>query len=354
MNIKDEIFIFSMRKVSLIILLLLIIYKIPAATAAQNLSIQLTPETQYGQVWAYETYLVNISIQYLNLSSIDFTEFTETPSEILLDGSINWRGKGGYDFGEGTTGYNYNLDAVSVTETITLDGGSAFFNLTLEKDAYEYGMLPFETVEIKLSFDAYVVLSDDSLGPKITSTDRTFTLVDEMKVSYLEGKYLNMQDEINIVLEGSGLNSFNRARYQQILDDMNNSLAIGNYVKALDVWDDYNDDDREDMINGLIRASNIQYSELSTEIEELRSIEGQLEEIQTALSLLHIEYNQLESTYNTLSSTYLKVNAELDVAQRNFSTAITAVFLTAIVFYFLGRRGIKREEAERIVEPDIY
>ena len=100
MNIKDERFISSMRKVSSIILLLIIIsYTIPAATAVPNLSIQLTPETQYGQVWAYETYLVNISIQDLNLSSIDFSEYTGTPSEILLDGSINWRGKGGYDLG---------------------------------------------------------------------------------------------------------------------------------------------------------------------------------------------------------------------------------------------------------------
>jgi len=347
-------FISAMRIILPIIILALFCFAIPPVVAESNLSIELDPEAQYGQVWAYETYLVNVSIQELNLSSIDFSEFTGNPSSIFIEGEIKWRGKGGYDFGEGTTGYNLNLDEVSVSDTVSLDGGSTFFNLTLEKDAYDYGRLPFETIEIIFTFDVYVEMSDESIGPKIASTSNSFVLVDEMKVSYLEGKYLNMQDEINTAVEGSGLRSFNRARFQKILDDMNASLVIGNYVEALDIWDDYDEDDRADMINALIRASSIQYAELSTELEELQAFEGQLQEAQTDLAILELEYNQLESTYNTLSNTYLKVNTELDVAQRNLSTAITAVFLTAIVFYFLGRRGIRREEAESIVEPDIY
>ena len=345
-----RLFISAMRKLSPLILLAIICLTIPVINAEPNLSIELEPEPQYGQLWAYETYLVNMSVQDLNLSGIDFSGFSGTPSGIFFDGEIKWRGKGGYDFGEGTTGYSINLDKISVSETVSLDANSAFFNLTLTKDTYEYGRLPFETIEIVFGFDAYVIMSDDTTGPKIASKSRTLILVDEMKTSYLEGKYLNMQDEVNRVVNASGLEAFNRARFKQILDDMNSSLAQGNYVKALDVWDDFDEDDRVDMINALIRASNIQY----TELESLHLVEDELQNAETQLAIAQLEYTQLENTYNALSSTYRKVNSDLEISRRNFSTVITAVFLTAIVFYFLGRRGIRREEAERLDEPDIY
>jgi hypothetical protein len=180
------------------------------------------------------------------------------------------------------------------------------------------------------------------------------TLVDEMKASYLEGKYLNMQDELNSVVVALGLEGFNREKYLGILEDMNNSLTLGNYVGALDIWDDYDEDDRVDMIKGLVRASSLQFTELTRlQIIEIQ-LEDQLLEIEDRLTITQLEYTQLENTYNALSSTYRKVNSDLEISRRNFSTAITAVFLTAILFYFLGRRGIRREEAERLDEPDIY
>ena len=349
-----RLFISAMRKLSPLILLAVICLTIPVINAEPSLSIELEPEPQFGQLWAYETYLVNMSVQDMNLSSIDISGFSGTPSGILFDGEIKWRGKGGYDFGEGTTGYSLNLDKISVSETVSLDANSAFFNLTLSKDAYDYGRLPFETIEIVFGFDAYVIMSDDTTGPKIASKSRTLTLVDEMKASYLEGKYLNMQDELNSVVVALGLEGFNREKYLGILEDMNNSLTLGNYVGALDIWDDYDEDDRVDMIKGLVRASSLQFTELTRLQIIVIQLEDQLLEIEDRLTITQLEYTQLENTYNALSSTYRKVNSDLEISRRNFSTAITAVFLTAILFYFLGRRGIRREEAERPDEPDIY
>jgi len=46
-------------------------------------------------------------------------------------------------------------------------------------------------------------------------------MIDDTKVRYLEGKYMEMQDEINTVINSSGLESFNRERYQSILVTMN-------------------------------------------------------------------------------------------------------------------------------------
>lgn len=335
-----------MKRAVPIIIFTLVSLLVPVAYAEPQLSITFSPETQYGQVWAYETYQVNVSLQGLNFSQIDLSGYALDPSGLYFVGEVKWRGKGGYDFGGATLGYNRDLRQINIDQEVLLDE-SFIFNLMLEKDAYEFGMLPFETIEVTFGFDVYLVMSDDSLGPRIASKSSTFTLVDEMKVSYLEGKYIDMQDEINAAINASGLTTFNRQRYQGILDEMNNSLVMGNYVNALDIWDDYDEDDRIDLILGLIRASEVQYEELSRvqELEDqIEALEDQMAEAETQIQILELEYEQLDNTYNTLSNTYRKVNAELDLAKRNVTTAITAVFLTAIVFFFLGRRDRKREE----------
>jgi len=330
----------TMKKLIPLALLTVIALMAPTAYAETSLTIQLTPEPEYSQLWAYETYIVNISLTDFNLSSIDVSEYSGNPSSILFEGQIFWKGKGGYDFGTATTGYNYNLDEIEVDLSALLDEKKVSFNLTLEKDSFEYGMKPFESVVITLRFDTYLVMSDDSIGPKITSETRTYQMIDDTKVRYLEGKYMEMQDEINTVINSSGLESFNRERYQSILVTMNTSLINGDYVGALDIWDDYNEDDREDLINGIINASNVEYAEL----ENLRDVEANLASVEQELAVLQSEYDQLENTYVALANTYNKVNRELETVKGNLSTAITAVFLTAIGFYFLGRRSARRED----------
>lgn len=328
-----------MKKITPLVFLTLMVFMIPMANAETSLTIQLTPEPEYNQVWAYETYQVNVSLIDLNLTTIDFTGYTGTPSEISLTGIVNWKGKGGYDFGTATTGYNFNLDEMDVNLNIPLGEKYDVFNITLENDALDYGMKPYETIEITLRFDAKIMMSDDTVGPTIASKSKTFQMIDETKVEYLNGKYNDMQGEINIAIDARGLNSLNRDRYQGILNDMNTSLTMGDYVEALDIWDDYDEDDREDLINGIINASN----EENNELEQLREVETQLISLEQDMELLESEYDQLENTYVALANTYNKVNQELETAKGNLSTAITAVFLTAIVFYFLGRRGVKKE-----------
>jgi hypothetical protein len=271
---------------------------------------------------------------------MDMSGFMGNPSGLLFDGLIRWRGKGGYDFGGATTGYSYILDEISLDFTSVLEDSAVFFNITLDKDAFEYGMKPFETVELIFRFDVYVILDDDVIGPKITSKSLAFTLVDDVKVSYLEGKYSDMRGEINSLIGVSGLNSFNRERFQQILESMNESLILGNYVEALEVWDDYDEDDRFDLILGLIRASNDQYKELI----ELENVEDQLLEIKTQLTLLEEEYKKLEVTYAALANSYSKVNTDLEAAKNDLTTSRTAIFLAAIFFYLLGRLGLGRED----------
>ncbi|MCW4014543.1 MAG: hypothetical protein NWF07_16355 [Candidatus Bathyarchaeota archaeon] len=328
-----------MKKIIPLVILAIIMFMVPTVEAETSLTIDLTPELEFNQVWAYETYQVNVSFTEFNLSDIDFTGYSGTPVEILFEGKISWKGKGGYDFGTATTGYNYNLDDLEVNFRTSLEEHNEVFNLTLENDALDYGMKPFESVQIVFKFDAYIVMSDDPIGLKIDTKTKTVEMVDDTKVRYLEGKYSEMQDEINTVIDASGLESFNRERYQNILTAMNTSLTNGDYIEALDIWDDYNEGDREDMINGIVKSSNTEYEEL----ESLRELQDQLSSLEQDLELLQLEYDQLENTYVALASTYNKVNQELDTVKGNLSTAITAVFLTAIGFYFLGRRSVKKE-----------
>ena len=328
-----------MKKLLTLSLLTIMALMAPTVEADTSITIQLTPEPEYNQIWAYETYLVNVSLIDFNLTSFDLSGYSGTPLSILYNGQISWKGKGGYDFGTSTTGYNYNLDELEIDFSAFLDEKNASFNFTLENDAFDYGMKPFESVLVTLKFDAYLVMSDDSLGPKISSETHTYQMIDDTKVRYLEGKYSEMQDEINTVIDASGLESFNRERYQNILAAMNASLTNGDYGEALDIWDDYNEGDREDLINGVIASSDEEY----TELEILRDVESQYNSLEQDLELLQSEYDQLENTYVALANTYNKVNKELETVKGNLSTAITAVFLTAIGFYFLGRRSVKKE-----------
>ncbi len=331
-----------MKKILPLIIFALFWFSAPMIMAEPYLSIELQPEPFYNQVWAYETYLVNLTLHDLNLSTVDLTGYTGTPSELLFEGTLMWRGKGGYDFGQASTGYSYTLDDIPVTLTSSLEDSSIYFNLTLEKDAFDYGMKPYESVDVSLRFNVYILMSGGFNGPKIISKTSTWSLVDDTKVDYFEGKFSEMQGEIITVTEAAGITTLNRAKYLDLLDTMNASLTQGNYVEAQKIWKDYDDKERANMILALVHASDLQ----SEELDRLATIENELILAQRENTRLVEEYDFLETTYTALSNTYHKVNADLNSAKRNLSTAITVVFLTAILFYFLGRRGIGRREEE--------
>ena len=331
-----------MKKILSLIIFALFCFSAPMIMAEPSLSIELLPEPVYNQVWAYETYLANLTLHDLNLSTVDLTGYTGTPSELLFEGTLMWRGKGGYDFGQASTGYSYTLDDIPVPLTSSLADSSVYFNLTLEKDAFDYGMKPYESVDVSLRFNVYILMSDGSNGPKIITKTSTWSLVDDTKVDYFEGKFSEMQGEIITVTEAAGITTLNRAKYLDLLNNMNASLTQGNYVEAQKNWKDYDDKERANMILALVHASDLQ----SEELDRLATIENELILAQRENLRLVEEYDFLETTYTALSNTYYKVNAELNSAKRNLSTAITAVFLTAILFYFLGRRGIRRREEE--------
>ena len=311
----------------------------PMAFAEPSLKVDVSPTPEYSQLWAYDTYLFNVSLVDFNASNVNLTDYSQDPFGLEYYMKFTWRVIGGYHFGNASTGYASTPKSVYYQEKTNLNNSSPIFNFTIEKDSYEYGALPTENVRMDFNFNIYLIMDDDSTGPRIASKSQTYELMDESKVAFFEGKYYEMNIELKAVLDSKGLDDFNRERYSTILADMNSSLNQGNYIEAQNIWEDYNEDDRTDMIIGLIRASDMQTEKL----ESLESIEENLTRVENELDLLEEEYEQLQRTYSTLANTYQKINIRLESLEKNLSTAITGVFLASIVFFFIGRYSIERE-----------
>jgi hypothetical protein len=66
-----------------------------------------------------------------------------------------------------------------------------------------------------------------------------------------------------------------------------------------------------------------------------------IDRLEQELGFLNVSYTVLEDKYVTLSRTYQTRQAELEAAKQSLSTAITAVFLASIAFFFVGRRSVE-------------
>ena len=328
-----------MKKLIPLATLFFIIFVIPSVYAEPSLDVKIIPDPEFNQLWAYETYNINITINEFNISETDYYELSENEYSFGYDTEIDVNRYGKYKYGGRSAGYTIIIPQVD-PKVVHIDSknNSITFNFTIDRDSYEYGLLPFEYLEIIISLKVELNISENN-SDIISTKSLKFTLIDETKVEYFEGKYRDMRDEIDTVLQASGLESFNREKYENILNEMNTTLASGNYVEAIEIWEHYNEKDRSDMINGMVTASNTEFEEL----ESLRDLQNHVELLEQDLEILQSEYDQLENTYVALANTYNKVNQELETVKGNLSTAITAVFLTAIVFYFLGRKGARRE-----------
>lgn len=293
-----------------------------------DLDISFDPEPLHGQLWARETYLLNVSGPLVNM--LDYSQL-ELSGNLVYNGSIQWRGVGQYHHGSGVTGYSYDLSMAYFQNVESLDGGGTSVNITLEKDAYRYGMKPFEEVQIIFRVETYLeVIENDTLviGPLVESKSRTLILVDQDKVDYLQDKFDEMQSEINLTLYANGLDVFNRTRYSEKIDSMNHSISIGDYTEALEQWENWDNKGRLGMFTSFTNKVNDQTEEYETLIE-----------IEDELSMLQSEYDFLEDKYVAIFGENRQNLAELEVTKQGLTTAITGVFLSAMVFFFLGRRS---------------
>jgi hypothetical protein len=183
-------------------------------------------------------------------------------------------------------------------------------------------------------------MDDKSKSPVIATIKIDLSLVDDMKSQYLIGKYYEIQEEIFSISSLPGLDSLKRDEYLKYVTDMNNSLGLENYIEALEIWKQYDETNRLKLIKDFSHEVEIQYDK----INELESLKIEHNLLKEELETLESEYKLLDETYNALTNTYQKVNIELNSSRKNLSTSITAIFLTAIIFYFIGQHGIGRSK----------
>jgi hypothetical protein len=315
-----------MKKLRVFMVLILTALTITPVYGKPDLVLIVEPEPGYNQMWAFETYMVEIKLTGLNLT--EYSEY-DLSGRIIADGIVRWLGTGQYHHGAGVTGYSYMLDEEVLTLNASIEDTSFNFNLTMSKDAYHYGMKPFENVKILLSFDVFFEENNGTgveIGPLLGSVSSTYILLDDEKMEYLEDMLLEMEAEVRAATSALGLPDFNRTRYESMVSAMNTSISSGNYPEAQDQWERWDNRDRLRMLNAFSSHVNLQ-------VEELEALEG----VETELERVQVEYDLIEDKYIALLANNKRTISELESTKQGLTTAITGIFLTAMVFFFLGR-----------------
>jgi len=333
-------------------------YTVSPAYSAGGLSVHIAvePEPLHEQIFAGETYVFNVSLSNDGLLIASGQPTEEDPLNLytgylhtVVD--IGWRASGSYDFGESTTGYTFRLDDMTLTRVIEapVNGSAAWvvFNHTFAKDAFEFGVMPYESLEVRVSARAYFEVYNESLGvgtpwrgPLAAETSTTLKLLDETKVEYVDGKLQDMAAEVEPLRDIAGAEHVNVVRFTGYLDEMNQSVEAWDYFSALETYSKYDEKYRVQLISSLTREASASI-EKTQAIEQLEhEMDEMIASYEVQLGALNASYRVLEDKYVTLSHAYQTRQAELEAAKQSLSTAITAVFLMSIAFFFVGRRSV--------------
>lgn len=313
----------------LIPLFIFFIFCLGFPTVNAELSLHLDPEPLYNQVWAHETYVLNISGPNVDLTSPDYLEYDST-GRIVYNGTISWRGYGGYHHGGASTGYSYDLMTTYFQTSSDIESRNALTNLIIDRDSYQVGMKPFEEVQINIKIEAFLEIKEGgtTIGPSLGRVTKRVTLVDDEKVEYLHDKFSEVEADVDLILFSQGLDGLNRTKYIEYIKTMNETLITGDYVEALDLWKKWDNKERFRMFSAFITEVEVQTQEL----EVLQQIEVDHDSLQS-------EYDYLEDRYVAIFKENKMNLNELEATKQGLTTAITGVFLASIVFFFLGRRS---------------
>lgn len=354
------------------LLIFVLVTTVPQAYASGiKVTYEITPTPVHSQLMAYESYVFNVSIENLGVTvesgePVDESGQVKYTGRVVVSLRLTIRGRGSYDFGESTTGYTtQTLEEVEFNAPTTMPGNGTrayvSFNYTFTKDAYEYGLKPYEDVEVTAKATAYHEVYNQTTGPtapfrgpEIASSTAVYYLIDETKIGYIEGKLKDMADEVEAL---SGLirpEYVNTGLYVGMLEEMNSSLRDGDYTSALKIFQRYEDKYRLNLISSLTREASTSRQRAETISELERRVQLLELELEDSINLLELELEQLQARYTALSQTYQLKQVELDEAKQSVATAITAVFLASIAFFFLGRRSATSNIFERRPrEPEV-
>jgi len=325
-------------------------YHVCPAYSAGGLSVNIVvePEPLHEQLNAGETYFFNVTVANDGLSVVPRQPTEEDPwiqytgyLNTVVD--VNWKASGSYDFGAATSGYSTQLDDMGLTNVFEtpVNGSSVWdsFNHTFVRDGFDFGVKPYETLEVivkaRVYFEVYNVsvgVDASRRGPLAAEASITLKLLDDKKVKYVEGKYLDMASEVEPLRGVAEAEHLNVSRFMGYLAEMNRSIEAGDYFSALKTYSKYDDKYRAQLISSLTEEASASHGKTLL-----------ISQLEQDLDFLNVTYNILEDKYVSLFRTYQAKQAELEAAKQNLSTAITAVFLASIAFFFVGRRSVRRD-----------
>lgn len=307
----------------------------------------LTPEPQFRQVWANKLYTFNVSA-LTEPGTMDPGMAVEGRPGYTYTGDMKvylemvWRAVGGFDFGTSTTGYNTLLDEngfyVELDAPVEGNRSTTLFNFTFTRDAFELGAKPFEDVEITITMTLYPIIESGGkteLGDSILEKGKNLVLIDSMKTRYVEGKFEEMQAEVNEALRLENPVKVDQFLLNELVSEVGGLIEAGDYVEALDEYKKYDEKHRTNLLVQLVDEALLAEDSLQV-VEEL---ESSVQSLEDELAYYQGENLQLEEQYMTLTTLFQSKQAELDAAKRSLTSAITVVFLASIVFFFLGRRS---------------
>lgn len=334
-----------MKKI-LLIIYLLFLNSIPITISkAQNnsiLEIDIEPEPLFNQLFHNETYTIEVGIQNVNITK-SFDQPVEENPKLKYTGNVTiilllkWAAKGSFDYGEGTTGYHINLEQLNLNKSIPIPSSGNISSINFihifEHDGFHFGIKPYETITITLSIEVYyqvynVTKSIDQklIRGKIAGWSKSFTFIDNSKIRYIEGKLKDLMDEVELLNLLPKTNFINKTKYLNLVNKMQSSLNDGDFSLSLKVYDKYADRDRLELIKSLI-------SETNSSLLKAENTDVMINEIE----LWKTSYDHLENKYVILQNTYQDKLVELNNLKQNLTTAITSIFISSVIFFFLGR-----------------
>lgn len=344
-----------------LIIFLIVTATTPAVHASGIIvAFDVSPSPLHSQVMARQSYVFNVTVKNDGVNvvpgrpldpKIAVIQYT---GRVIVSLELSLKAFGGYSFGEASTGYTIKIDQVELNTTIPLPSNGTTVSVTFshffDKDAFDYGVKPYENIEVAAKVSTYYELYNWTIGPEqpfkgpVAGESRTtYRLLDETKIAYVEGKLMDMAAEIKPLMSISEPEYVNATFYLQLLNDMNETIQIGDYFSALKTYERYDEKHRTSLIDNLMDEASTSI----TRAETVKTLEQRME-------VLEFDVDQLQSKYVTLLATYQRKQTELEEAKQSLTTAITAVFIASIAFFFLGRRSAAGNIFERRPrEPEV-
>jgi hypothetical protein len=322
--------------------------------------IALYPDSNYDQIFSDDSYIFNISIINTGIntpkdSPVDLGGELRYTGNISTSFSITWRVKGEYRFGKKVTGYSAQLDQLVYMEefpTPKLNGTKVVqFNHTFSRDGFDLGVKPYETIEVILVVSVSPIIYNNSigtdkkiLGDTLYSSDISLYLVYDEKIDYVEGKFQEAEEEIK-PLETLPIETRLEETYLKIIDEMRAALYLGDYISALDRYEEYARE-REDLIYTMTK-------ELNTSIVQAENLKKIKSDLENRIISLEARNEILEERFDALSEAYQEKLLQLKSTDELSRTTITGALISVIAFFILGRGSVEWRRKEPVKSSQV-